>query len=243
MTSWLVQGVQCPNLQCFLPAPLIGCFLVLCFSLLVWRMRVFKVSVSLVLVVMLRQQLINNLVFPLGSVLLVLIIIIIIIINGCRAGWGCASLVPAYRWFEWPSSSHHSMTTNCHSVAPFDFTTVSGCDQLVIGPTHARGGTLDILMTDVPDLVQVVVAAPIGNSDYSSLSAVISMAQVVPNLSVSMNIFLKHTVNWNILCGAIQDLPCCSIWYADNPVEVLNEHLFLHAGWTLSTNQDHPCAQ
>ena len=24
------------------------------------------------------------------------------------------------------------------------------CDQLVVGPTHARGGILDLLMTDVP---------------------------------------------------------------------------------------------
>ena len=45
----------------------------------------------------------------------------------------------------------------------FDFTTVSGCDQLVVGPTHARGGILDLLVTDVPDLVRVAVVAPIGN--------------------------------------------------------------------------------
>ena len=51
----------------------------------------------------------------------------------------------------------------------------------VVGPTHARGGTLDILMTEVPDLVRVAVVAPIVNSDHSSLSAVISMAQAVPN--------------------------------------------------------------
>ena len=60
-----------------------------------------------------------------------------------------------------------------HGVAAFDFATVSGCDQLDVGPTHARGGTLDLLMTDVPDLVWVAVVAPIGNSDHSSLSAVI----------------------------------------------------------------------
>ena len=84
-------------------------------------------------------------------------------------------------------------------LQPFDFATVSGCDQLVVGPTHARGGTLD-LMTDVPDLVQVAVVAPIGNSDLSSLSAVISMAQAVPNL-----VFLKHQVNWNTVCGAIRN--------------------------------------
>ena len=41
-----------------------------------------------------------------------------------------------------------STTTNRHGVAAFDFATVSGCDQLVIGPTHARGGTLDLMMTD-----------------------------------------------------------------------------------------------
>ena len=66
-----------------------------------------------------------------------------------------------------------STTTNRHDVAAFDFATVSGCDQLVIGPTHARFETHDLLKTDVPDLLQVAVIAPIGNSDHSSLSAVI----------------------------------------------------------------------
>ena len=39
----------------------------------------------------------------------------------------------------------------------------------------------DLLMTDVPDLVQVAVVAPIGNSDHSSLS-VIAMAEAFLNL-------------------------------------------------------------
>ena len=30
----------------------------------------------------------------------------------------------------------------------------------MIGPTHARGGTLDLLMTDIPDVVPVDVVAP-----------------------------------------------------------------------------------
>ena len=43
-------------------------------------------------------------------------------------------------------NGHHrewlgSATTNCHGVPTFDFATVSGCDQLVVGQTHARGGT------------------------------------------------------------------------------------------------------
>ena len=51
-------------------------------------------------------------------------------------------------------NGHHqeglgSTTTNRHGVAALDFATVSGCDQRVTGPTHACGGTLDLLMTDV----------------------------------------------------------------------------------------------
>ena len=66
-------------------------------------------------------------------------------------------------------NDHHqewldSTTTNTHGVAAFEFATVSGCGQLVVGPTNARGGTFDILMTDLPDLVWVAVAAPIGSS-------------------------------------------------------------------------------
>ena len=80
-------------------------------------------------------------------------------------------------------------------------------------------------MTDVPDLVRVAIIAPIGNSDHSSLSAVISMAQAVPNLCVNKKVYLKHHVNWNTVGGALQDLPWRNIWSADYPVEVLNEHL------------------
>ena len=105
-------------------------------------------------------------------------------------------------------NGHHqewlgSMTTNCHGVAAFDFATVCGCVKMVVGLTRACGGTLDLLMSDVPDFVWVAVVAPIGNSDHSSLSAVISMAQAVPNLCVSRKVFQKHQVNWNSVCGAI----------------------------------------
>ena len=56
------------------------------------------------------------------------------------------------------------------------------------------------------------------------------MAQAVPNLCVSRKVFLKHQVNWTRTCGAVQDLPWHNIWSADNPVQVLNEHLSLLVG-------------
>ena len=53
--------------------------------------------------------------------------------------------VRAYFLFVCDLNGHHqewlgSTTTNCHGVAALDFATVSGCDQLLVGPTHARGG-------------------------------------------------------------------------------------------------------
>ena len=125
-------------------------------------------------------------------------------------------------------NGHHqkwlgSMTMTRHGIAAFDFATVSGCDQVVVGPTHARGGTLDLLMTDVPDFVLVAVVAPIGNSYHSSLSAVILMVQAVLNLCISRKDILKHQVNWNTVCGAIHDLPWYNIWLA--APRAVNEHL------------------
>ena len=117
---------------------------------------------------------------------------------------------------------------------------------MVVGPTHARGGTLDLLMTDVPDLVRVAVVAPIGNAIHFSLSAVIWMAQAVPNLCVSRKVSLRHQVNWNTVCGAIRELPWRNIWLSENPVEVLNEHLSLLVGRCVPTkvirvrNKDKP---
>ena len=129
-------------------------------------------------------------------------------------------------------NGHHqewlgSTTTNRHGVAALDFANVSGCDLLVIGQTHARGGTLDLLKTDVPDLVRVAVVAPLGSSDHSPHSIAISMAQAIPNLCVSRRVLLKHRVNWSAVCDAIGVLPWRSIWSADNPVERLNVHLSL----------------
>ena len=80
-------------------------------------------------------------------------------------------------------------------------------------------------MTDVHDLVWVAVVAPLGSSDYSSLSIAISMAQAIFNMCVSRRVLLKHRVNWSAVCDAIGVLPWRSIWSADNPVERLNVHL------------------
>ena len=52
---------------------------------------------------------------------------------------------------------------------------------------------------------------------------------------------MKHQVNRNTVCGAIQDLPWNNIWLADNPDEVLNEHLSLLVGRYVKPNVIRVC--
>ena len=162
--------------------------------------------------------------------------------NGCRAGSGCAYLVPVYGCLEWPSSGmvgfYYHEPSRCGGPG---LCSVLGCDQLMTGPTHARGGTLDLLMTYVPDLVRVAVVAPLGSSDHSSHSAAISMAQFIPNFCVSSKALLKHRVNWTTVCDAICGLSWRSIWSADNPVERLNVQLSLLAERFVPTKMIRVC--
>ena len=46
------------------------------------------------------------------------------------------------------------------------FYNLSGCQQLVRCPTHIAGNRVDRMMTDVLDIVDVVVGTPLGTSDH-----------------------------------------------------------------------------
>ena len=118
--------------------------------------------------------------------------------------WGCACLFPVCGWFGFLSLYRVVgcyTITNVHGVAAFDFSTVSGCDQLVVVPTH----TLNRWNNWPPDdwcswpSTGCCCSTHIGKVDHSSLSAVISMAQADPNLCVRMKVSLKHKVS----CGRV----------------------------------------
>ena len=56
-------------------------------------------------------------------------------------------------------NGHHveygSPRTDRSGLAAMEFSSESGCDQLVRGPTHVLGAALDFLFTGVPELVKV----------------------------------------------------------------------------------------
>ena len=59
-----------------------------------------------------------------------------------------------------------------------------------------HGNRLDLVMTDVPDIVDVVVGTPLGTSDHCIVSCVLLVEQYVPQYSVRSMVFLKHHSNW-----------------------------------------------
>ena len=84
---------------------------------------------------------------------------------------------------EWLGSSTR---TDNHGLNAHLFCTQSGSQQLVMGPTRYNpDNCLDLVMTNVPDVVSVAVGAPIGlTSDHSHLSIRVAVQQVVPQYTM-----------------------------------------------------------
>ena len=127
-------------------------------------------------------------------------------------------------------NAHHSEwlgspRTNVHGVAAFDFASSAGCLQIVNEPTHVAGGTLDLVLTDIPDLVTVVVGCPVGSSDHSALLIELSLDQSVPHTVVNREVYLKNSVDWLSVRSDVCRIPWRTVLSSDCPVSALNEAL------------------
>ena len=82
------------------------------------------------------------------------------------------------------ANAHHSewlesvSPTDRHRHEALDFCNPSGCEQLVRCPTHIAGNRLDLVMTDVPDIIDAVVCTSLGTSDHCFVSCVLRVEQV-----------------------------------------------------------------
>ena len=70
--------------------------------------------------------------------------------------------------------------TDRHCGDALEFRNLSGCEQLVRCLTHIAGDRLYLVMTDVPDIIDVLVANPLGTSDHCFVSCVLRVEQSVP---------------------------------------------------------------
>ena len=126
-------------------------------------------------------------------------------------------------------NSHHvefgSPRTDRSGLAAMDFLSESGCEQLVRGPTHALGGALDLLFTDVPELAKVSVVAPIGSSDHSALSISLEIRQRVPEFTIRREVLLKSRADWDAIANDISSLPWRDIRRAPGPGSEIDRYI------------------
>ena len=115
--------------------------------------------------------------------------------------------------------------TNSSGRAALDFCSLSGCRQLVAAPTHESGNCLDLVMTDVADVVDVSVGTPIGTSDHCFLHLAIKVSQVVPFHNVRRTIFVKGRVDWDIVRSDVVNLPWGDIYRSLDPISLLNDSI------------------
>ena len=71
-------------------------------------------------------------------------------------------------------------------------------------PTHIGGNTLDLVITDVPDTVDVVVVTPLGTSDHYFVSCLFCVKQSLLKYNVRSTVFLKHRINWVSVRSAVR---------------------------------------
>ena len=53
--------------------------------------------------------------------------------------------------------------------AALDSASSSGCELMATEPTHIDGWVLDLVLTDIQDLVEIRVGSPVETSDHSSI--------------------------------------------------------------------------
>ena len=74
---------------------------------------------------------------------------------------------------------------------------------MVDKPTHNLGNTLDLLLTDVPGIVDATVSQTVGTSDHNSILANITTDFPVPNYSNSFKILIKSSINWDLVANKL----------------------------------------
>ena len=97
--------------------------------------------------------------------------------------------------------------TDAHGRALLDFATSSSCQHLVAGPTHSSGNPLDLVLTDVPGVVSVVVSPPVGRSDHSSMLLSLNVDQPVMDFMVVKEVYVKTGIIWANVAADVESLP------------------------------------
>ena len=148
---------------------------------------------------------------------------------------GVKSVDKAVFVFVGDANAHHSL----ESVSPtdqyvrdaLDFCNLSGCEQLVRSPSHIAGSRLDLVMSDVPDVVDLFIGTPLRTCDHCFVSCVLLVAQSVLEYNIRSTVFLKHGTTWyNVHC-TVRSFTCSTILKSADPLVVFDRAIGEVIGW------------
>ena len=95
----------------------------------------------------------------------------------------------------------------------------------MLGPTHIAGNRLDLVITDVLDIVDVVDGTPLGTSDNCFVSCVLRVEQCVPEYNVRSTVYLKHRTNWDTVRSAVRSFLWSTILKSADTLVAFNRAL------------------
>ena len=107
-------------------------------------------------------------------------------------------LMPVTEWLNSVSQ------IGCHGLRPLDFSSESGCDQIIDNPTHKSGNCLDLIFTDTPGVV-VGNGSPVGTSLHCFVSAAIKTEHTVSDISFSRKIYLESQADWDLIVSDLHE--------------------------------------
>ena len=112
--------------------------------------------------------------------------------------------------------------TNRNGLAALDFANLSGCDQLIDGPTHISGNCLDLLLTDVPGVIKSYILSPVGTSDHCAIACNVKLQINVPDITFSRKVYIKSHINWDNVRLDFMNIKWSEIFHSRCPVSSLN---------------------
>ena len=91
--------------------------------------------------------------------------------------------------------------------------------------THLDGGVLNLVLTDVPDIVGVRIGSPIETLDHSTVFIYAVLKTPIPHFVCRQEVYLKNSVDWELTRGNKKGLNCKEIIMFPCPVSSLNKAL------------------
>ena len=112
-----------------------------------------------------------------------------------------------------------------HCRAAFDFASSSGYEQMVMEPGDIDGGVLDLVLTDVHNLVEVRIGSPIGTTGHGAIFLDVILEQSISHLLCRQKVYLKNSVDWELLRGDVKGLNWNNIIRSPWPTSTSNKAL------------------